>query len=239
MKNYKANFNYFDIIDTPQKAYWLGFIFADGYIAKRDRGNRIEYNLKFSLKTSDASHLEKFASDIESNYPVHYYKSKGFAVSGGDREDNEEARLFITNKYMCKLLYEDYGIIPNRTSISKILEVLPESLYKYFILGLFEADGSFTKYELKSGKEKGSIKFSATFGGSEEILRFVESVLIQEDILPNIERKIQQRHKGADGTWRSIRITGRNCVTKLLNWLYDSPIHLERKYQKYVSLFSA
>ena len=51
MPSYKANFNYFDKIDTPDKAYWLGFIWADGYIAKRERKQpngcvRIEYNLK-------------------------------------------------------------------------------------------------------------------------------------------------------------------------------------------------
>ena len=54
MPSYKANFNYFDKIDTPDKAYWLGFIWADGYIAKRERKQpngcvRIEYNLKLAL----------------------------------------------------------------------------------------------------------------------------------------------------------------------------------------------
>ena len=34
---YTADFHYFDNIDTPEKAYWLGFIWADGYIAKRNR----------------------------------------------------------------------------------------------------------------------------------------------------------------------------------------------------------
>lgn len=34
MKQYKANFNFFDKIDNPQKAYWLGFIWSDGYVAK-------------------------------------------------------------------------------------------------------------------------------------------------------------------------------------------------------------
>ena len=54
MPNYKANFNYFDKIDSPDKAYWLGFIWADGYIAKRTRTQnghtRIEYNLKLAIK---------------------------------------------------------------------------------------------------------------------------------------------------------------------------------------------
>ena len=30
----KFNENYFDIIDDEHKAYWLGFLYADGYVSK-------------------------------------------------------------------------------------------------------------------------------------------------------------------------------------------------------------
>ena len=87
------------MIDTPNKAYWLGFLFADSYIAKRIRktnagSERIEYNLKFSVKDSDDEILIKLAKDLESNYPIHYYDVK--SSLGNLRE----ARLFITNKYI-------------------------------------------------------------------------------------------------------------------------------------------
>ena len=50
----KFNENVFDSIDTEEKAYWLGFIFADGYISLK--GNSFE----LSLKGSDSEHLDKF-----------------------------------------------------------------------------------------------------------------------------------------------------------------------------------
>lgn len=31
---WNLNEHFFDVIDTEEKAYWLGFIFADGYVAK-------------------------------------------------------------------------------------------------------------------------------------------------------------------------------------------------------------
>lgn len=232
MKNYKANFNYFDVIDTPNKAYWLGFLFADGYIARRERitsanSKRIEYNLKISVKDSDDEILAKLIKDLESNYPIHYYNIKS---SFGD---TREARLFITNKYMVEKLYNEYGIIPNRTSIQKILNILPENLYRYFILGLFDGDGSFTFYYIHENHRKILLRF----GGSEEILRFIESILIKEQLVAPIQRQLERRHKEGDGTWRCLTFAGMNNCVQILNWLYqDSPIYLERKYQKYLNV---
>ncbi len=240
--NYVANFNFFDNIDTPQKAYWLGFIWADGYISKRERivtnskknKTRLEYNLKLALKESDASHVQKFINDIDGNYPVHIYNSSGF-----DRNNTTtEARAFITNKYMCSKLYEDYGIIPRRHEVDKIIRAIPERLYKYFILGVFDGDGSFTSYHC--GRD---CKLNVCFGGSEELLRFIENVLITQNVVSSIgenkHRKLQERHKGRDGTWRTLPFAGVSQGSKILRWLYeDSVIYLDRKYEKYKKLAS-
>lgn len=231
MKQYKANFNFFDEIDNPKKAYWLGFIWSDGYVAKRKRlsssgKTRIEYNLKLSVQESDAGHAQKFLEDIESNYPVKFYKTNGFEFS------QREARAFVTNLHMGSLLYEHYGIVPKRHDVSKILAIIPENLYRYFILGVFDADGSFSEY---SGEYGGKMRVS--FGGSQELLNFIESILIKEGIAQKQNRKLIVRHEGKDGNWRSIAFSGIPQASKVLNWLYkDSEIHLDRKYEKYLSL---
>ena len=234
-KRYIANFHYFDKINTPNKAYWLGFIWADGYVAKRLRKQpngtvRIEYNLKLSLNQGDASHIKKFLKDIESNYPINFYESKGFTL-----EDKKiEARAFITNIYMCKFLYEDLGIQPRRTDASKVIKHIPEYLYKYFILGLFDADGSFSAY---SGNNYGD-KLNVIFGGSELVLRFIENYL-SENSLTNSKvnvHKLSQRHEGKDGGWLSLRYSGKAQGMKILDYLYDSPIYLDRKYNKYLNI---
>ena len=73
-------------------------------MAKRKRlsssgKTRIEYNLKLSVQESDAGHVQKFLEDIESNYPVKFYKTNGFEFS------QREARDFVTNLHMGSLLY--------------------------------------------------------------------------------------------------------------------------------------
>jgi len=48
------NRHIFDKINTPEKAYWLGFIVADGYLNVERRMLRIK------LGNKDKHHLEKF-----------------------------------------------------------------------------------------------------------------------------------------------------------------------------------
>jgi hypothetical protein len=56
----KFNQNVFDCIDTEEKAYWLGFIFADGYISSHIPDKKKTYKFELSLSLKDKSHLEKF-----------------------------------------------------------------------------------------------------------------------------------------------------------------------------------
>ena len=55
-KVYSYDESYFKNIDTEEKAYWLGFLYADGYVRKRQRNS--EMRLKLGIK--DLDHLEKF-----------------------------------------------------------------------------------------------------------------------------------------------------------------------------------
>lgn len=74
----------FDEIDTEEKAYWLGFIFADGYIEKQSE--KKHYGFELSLKLSDKEHLEKFSQFIQ-------YKNLV-------RTDSYRARCIFTNKHL-------------------------------------------------------------------------------------------------------------------------------------------
>ena len=70
-KQYTCNVNYFEKIDTEQKAYWYGFILGDGYITHTHRKDFKV--LGISLKEDDWKHLEKFSLAVQSTYPIHHY----------------------------------------------------------------------------------------------------------------------------------------------------------------------
>lgn len=69
----------FDSIDTEEKAYWLGFIFADGNISQV--GHKFEMN----LGGKDYDHLDKLRKFFKYEHPVRIVKqnerSKGTIVS--------------------------------------------------------------------------------------------------------------------------------------------------------------
>lgn len=90
-KIYNVDENYFETIDSPTKAYWVGFIFADGCIASKEssRGGKV---LRIGLKSTDKKHLELFREDLKSDVPIVYrtnrirdkeYQSVNIAINIG------------------------------------------------------------------------------------------------------------------------------------------------------------
>lgn len=103
--------------------------------------------------------------------------------------------------------------------------------YKDFIRGLFDADGTFSIYKIHDNMNKAHI----TFGGQYVLLKWIESVLVENDLIPKFERKIFKRHEEKDGDWVSIRFSGMKSTTKILEWMYsNNGIKLTRKFNKYM-----
>ena len=70
-KPVNVNENYFECIDNEHKAYWVGFLLADGCIIKYKGKSD---TLKFELKNEDRYIIEEFAKDIETDREVKDYR---------------------------------------------------------------------------------------------------------------------------------------------------------------------
>ena len=134
------NYNYFDVIDTEEKAYWLGFLFADGNISKsswtRKNGTVKNgcYRVEVSLKSEDIEHLEKFAKAIEYEKPIKISKASF---------RKERCRLSFNNKHMWQTLV-NLGCTPAKSLTLKFPDY---SIFKNkwliisFIRGYIDGDG--------------------------------------------------------------------------------------------------
>lgn len=234
MRLKNGNYNIFDEINTQEKAYWLGFLYADGYICRRDRRNneKYTYETKLSLAECDTEHLEKFIKFIEMDTTVKFYKSLGFG------NGFTEARVVIYNKHFGETLYNTYGICPKRNDLTKILNKVPIELYRHFIRGIFDGDGSITFYKMKdTGYKKASLSFTTQYN----TLYFIMEHLYNNKITFSKYLKLYKRHKeeNRDGDCRTLTYSGTNQAKMILDYLYvDSNIFLERKYQKYINEYN-
>lgn len=151
MSKIPLNVGYFCKIDTPNKAYWLGFICADGCINS-------SYS-KLTIMVKDLEILEKFKKDIESGHKI----SK---ISQHDKRTNkvyEEYSIQITNELFVNNLKE-LGVFHEKSEILSFPKCMDETLYPYFMAGLFDGDGSVSK-------NKNTLKCSLI--STKEVLTFI------------------------------------------------------------------
>lgn len=229
---YKFNKDKLNVIDTEEKAYWIGFIWCDGYNAIRSRNNKLTYEFKLSLQEADIEHLGKFKLFMESTHPIKIYESKTSL-----KKDNNEARFLIASTPLGKLLDEKYGLIPHRTDVTKLIKNIPDNLLNHFIRGVLDADGSFSKYITKDGKYTVT-KYNLQFTTNISLLDFINKTLYDKGLSKSEERKYYQRHKERDGDCRTLVYSGEPNCQRILDWIYkDAIIYLDRKYKKYIEIF--
>lgn len=118
----RINNDIFQIIDTEEKAYWLGFLYADGYIGLTD--NRIE----LTLQLADIRHIEKFKEFLQSECKV--------------SSNSYRSRLSVKNKKIKNDLIK-LGCVPQKSLILTYptYNQVPQPLMKHFIRGYFDGDG--------------------------------------------------------------------------------------------------
>jgi hypothetical protein len=149
----KTYYDIFETIDTEEKAYWLGFLFADGYVS----GTRHAVALDLQLK--DKEHLMKFKSFLNSHVNI--------------TEDSFRCRMTITNKKFKEDLIK-LGCTPKK-SLSLIFPVIPDYLLKHFIRGYFDGDGSITR-----NIKEGIWNNASIGGGSKAFMEELKKIIIDK-----------------------------------------------------------
>lgn len=114
-KKYTFNEDFFNSIDTEEKAYWLGFIVADGCVHK-DKNNN--YRLSIGLHDKDITHLHKFIVSLSGDNGLKdYIKSIGIESKAGVRKCRSVFRYRISTnlaKTAIKHFYKDATIFLDR-----------------------------------------------------------------------------------------------------------------------------
>ena len=125
---YTVNEQFFRCINTEKKAYWLGFLLADGCV------DSTLTRLSIGLSTKDRAHLEKFRRDINCTHPIL------------DREIKAKYKSSTIVLYSPKLVSQltTYNITPRKSLTAKPFEVR-KNLQKHYWRGVFDGDGGIDK----------------------------------------------------------------------------------------------
>lgn len=210
--NRRIKSDYFSNIDSPEKAYWLGFLFTDGSVDHYKKTGRI----RLQLQEKDKEILEKFKEDL--------------CLDGKIIYDNRPKSICCSVEFVDEQIFNDlakYGIIPRKTyEVSRIpYNLIPKEFLSSYALGLYDGDGGLSY----SDNFSTDVTLGYTAYHESEVEDFQDLI----NILINSNKKNKNFFTSAWHTqWR-----GRLQVLKILDVLYqDCPRHLKRKYDKYILL---
>lgn len=218
VRQYSLDEHYFDNIDSQDKAYILGFLYADGY------NNEKTGVVAISLQEQDKGILDKFCMALNSN---NLPKLSTFNHKKNPNWSNVY-RLSFHSRYLSSILAK-HGMIQNKSLKIVFPEHLDSSLYSHFIRGYFDGDGCFY-YNPKSRVDQINIV------GTEQFCQSIMDILHDNHVITGGKVCITG-HKD-NGITRLIRFGGVKQTKAFLDWLYkDANLYLERKHQKYIQRY--
>lgn len=223
---YKKDEKYFENIDSGDKAYWLGFITADGYVVNCEESG--SYELGIELSAVDERHLKIFLDCINSNTKIKRRSGQNF-TSRNNYTVSENSLIRIHSKKIVSDLSK-YEIVQNKTKILNTIPNIGEYTWDY-IRGYFDGDGTFSYTRVKSSN--GTEHIYPRIGFSCYSLKFLNSlkeILDSENIISHISKD--------NNNW-TLQIRASESVRLFCFKIYntDSDICLERKYKKYLDFY--
>lgn len=197
----------FDCIDTEEKAYWFGFLCADGCVTKN------KY-VELGIHWNDYDHMQKYRKFLELDSDDSIKRNKNVA------------RVRVHNNHIAEQLLKK-GCVHNKSHLLKFPEIsifANRSLVYDFIRGYCDGDGCLRFYQ----NAKGAWVCDLTITSTKDFLDGVNEFLgIQGGFMKNCSTS-----KNITDAW-SIAY---RCVSarKVARLLYEnSTIYMDRKYKVY------
>jgi hypothetical protein len=198
------NTAYFDTIDTQEKAYWFGFILADGGLHKNGKQIRI------LLASRDRHHLVSLAKLFDVNV-----RDEAVADSRTGKTYNRSIVQF-NSVHMWRAIVEK-GVPQRKCDFASadFLRHIPDELLRHFVQGYFDGDGCIGKI--------GRAEYRMTIVGPHCIVAALKEVVWHALHVPCSEPGFGK------GIWR-VTWCGTEKLNVMKRWLYDdASVYLTRK----------
>jgi hypothetical protein len=212
-RRYDLDRGYFLSIDSPEKAYWLGFLLADGSVNKRLG------RFAISLQARDSDHLSSLKEALSYSGPVNMKQ-----VRPKNGKTYWKTEMTVCSREMKNNL-ESLGFALFKRGDTSILNIIRQDLIRYVVRGLFDGDGG-----LHLSSRRVAVSFVDAHRSVVEWMmdHFVKTLGINR-------KKIYSRRGKA---W-SFQYDRRTSCEEILDYIYGGGgPSLKRKYEKFLCLKS-
>ena len=204
---------YFDEINTQEKAYILGFLVADGCVREEIRKTRTSYRIAFNNSIDDAETInlihDKICPEAKIVIPKILY----------NRRKKQQLCLQWTSEHMANTL-KSYNINPRKTYDKNFVipeNLLTDELWRHFIRGFFDGDGS--------SHLSGTSSFCCTISMASEISNKIG--------IPFRIQEFKSTNKVIDAI-----ASKKSDSRKMYSYMYkNATIYLNRKYKRFENIF--
>ena len=219
---YPFNFDYFEDIDSNDKAYFLGLLAADGNVFKRNNNDNTQAIIKLALQYEDRYVLEVFKEYVLSNKPL--------------RVRTKESKLFIN--CFCELelvsdkMMQDlskYNITPRKT-YTFVMPDLDDQFISHFIRGYFDGDGCITVEHEQYHKPSA---YTCSISGYKENLLKIQDILNRHGISSHFVIDAR-KEKYTHDSFGALSISSIDDITMFINYIYKNckDLYIPRKKYK-------
>jgi len=207
MRKYDINENFFETIDSEEKAYFLGFLYADGYI------NENLGMVDLTIHKQDVEILDIFVKYLFPNgRPIKIIR-------------NDYRRLVINSKKIVADLNR-HGCFQKKTFLLEFPSTINHEFIHDFIRGYFDGDGCVTNND-------GALRISII--GAINFLNGIKHVFNENCNTNNTV--YDDRHPERNNNIRALRYGGNILINRIFHYMYDdSTICLNRKKNKFLDI---
>lgn len=213
-KTRRFNNDYFHNIDSDIKAYFLGFIFADGWVINKPDKRNYEFGIQ--LNSCDKYILDKLNEELGNVHQLKHNNPYVSEIKGVVAYHKSSDTLRIYSKSIVADLIS-HGVVENKTQ-KDVHPIINDDLFFDFLRGYIDGDGCYYV-------RKNNVYMHITCS-SQNPLEWVSEKLFDYGISSSVYQEKERKYR--------LHCTDTSSMKKLVSLLYhpDFSLCLIRKYEK-------
>lgn len=202
--------DFFDEIDTEEKAYFLGLMISDGNVFNDETGRQA--SISITLDSND-------------EYILNTFRDALCASTSISHDGRGCSQIAVRSNKLAESLAQ-YGVVPRKSHVTYLPLNIPKEMFSHLIRGIFDGDGSIQAHQHGTRFLHG-FSFCGSHRLMQDIVDFFQKYLKLMGAISVYDYKDKELSDFKLQTVQDMYTFG--------EWMYkDASIYLKRKRDKYL-----